>query len=354
MSAHIYLSQFLLQVLLIVLSAQGVCAIDGQRHVDKDVGVIVPDQIRNQTTPSSWNDQLRDASSHRLLPADGTQSSAGKKCLPFFPYSFGGLDEMSVVDSVALLQSTGHAGIAVRAGNDADRKRLAQYYDVSQAQGDKFTVFATFMSHKFKKLGTSIKNHKATINAMAGREGVLWVFFRDDNGDISPAELEKMVRKIVRFADRKGVRVALYPHVNNIYSNALDGIKLVEKINRSNFGIVLNLNHELLAGKFSELAQTVERIKHKLFGVNISGARWPLDDSSDSAMIRSSVLALDENEFDLKSFLSLIKNSGYSGPIGFLNYKLEDPEYYLQGNIEAWRKLCSEVQLYEEDNIFNQ
>jgi len=349
MSAHIYLSQFLLQVLLIVLSAQGVCAIDGQRHVDKDVGVIVPDQIRNQTTPSSWNDQLRDASSHRLLPADGTQSSAGKKCLPFFPYSFGGLDEMSVVDSVALLQSTGHAGIAVRAGNDADRKRLAQYYDVSQAQGDKFTVFATFMSHKFKNEGTPIGNHKATINAMAGREGVLWIYFRDDDGKISPTDLEKMVRKIVRYAKRKGVSVALYPHVNNIYDNALDGIKLVEKIDRINFGIVLNLNHELLAGKFSELAQTVERIKHKLFGVNISGAKWPLNNSSTSAMIRSSILALKDNEFDMEMFLSLIKNNGYSGPIGFLNHKLEDPNDYLPDNMKIWNDLCSKVQLYEAD-----
>eukprot|EP00566_Odontella_aurita_P018378 CAMPEP_0113576564 /NCGR_PEP_ID=MMETSP0015_2-20120614/28366_1 /TAXON_ID=2838 /ORGANISM="Odontella" /LENGTH=323 /DNA_ID=CAMNT_0000480013 /DNA_START=107 /DNA_END=1075 /DNA_ORIENTATION=- /assembly_acc=CAM_ASM_000160 len=322
MSAHRYtsLSLLLLQVLLIALPVRGAYAIDGQQRDNTETEVVVTDQIRNQMTPSNRNNRLIGASSHRSLPADGTESSAGKKCLPFYPYSFGGLDKMSVANSVALLQRTGHAGIAVRAGNNADRKRLARYYKVSRSQGGKFNVIATFMSHKFKKLGTSIKNHKATINAMAGREGVLWVFFRDDNGDISPAELEKMVRKIVRFADRKGVRVALYPHVNNIYSNALDGIKLVEKINRSNFGIVLNLNHELLAGKFSELAQTVERIKHKLFGVNISGARWPLDDSSDSAMIRSSVLALDENEFDLKSFLSLIKNSGYSGPIGFLNY----------------------------------
>jgi hypothetical protein len=46
--------------------------------------------------------------------------------------------------------------------------------------------------------------------------------------------------------------------------------------------------------------------------------------------------------------MKLIASSGYKGPIGFLNFKLSNPEDYLARTIERWNELCMEVGLYND------
>jgi sugar phosphate isomerase/epimerase len=68
------------------------------------------------------------------------------------------------------------------------------------------------------------------IDRIAGKEGDLWVYFRDDDGNVTDAQLESLVRGVLSYAVSKGVRVALYPHYNNIIPTAEDAIAFVDMI----------------------------------------------------------------------------------------------------------------------------
>jgi hypothetical protein len=59
-------------------------------------------------------------------------------------------------------------------------------------------------------------------------------------------------------------------------------------------------------------------------------------------------MSLDESGYDSRQFMGLIESSGFQGPIGFLNFKLANPEDYLERTIARWNELCQEVGLYDE------
>ena len=45
--------------------------------------------------------------------------------------------------------------------------------------------------------------------------------------------------------------------------------------------------------------------------------------------------------------MRLIKESDFDGPIGFINFRLPNPEDYLARTMTHWTELCEEVGLYE-------
>lgn len=95
------------------------------------------------------------------------------------------------------------------------------------------------------------------------------------------------------------------------------------------------------------LVETFALVDDHIFAVTLSGADAELDTSSPLAMQQSTIMSLDESTWDLAPYLALIAASSFDGPVGFLNFKLEDPADYLARSIEEWTTLCDEVGLYE-------
>jgi hypothetical protein len=89
--------------------------------------------------------------------------------------------------------------------------------------------------------------------------------------------------------------------------------------------------------------------KGKLFDVVISGALVELDTTSVSSMNASTIHSLDKSAYDLRPYMKLIKKSSYDGPVGFINFRLENPEDYLKRSIDRWNELCMEVGLYKSE-----
>ncbi len=252
-------------------------------------------------------------------------SSAARE---LYTWTFGGLESMSAADSVALLRKTGYAGIVV----DTSRADLLQSYLQASANTPGFRVVAAYVALQLQS-GERFADarHKTAIDALAqaGQGGDLWLTFRDDKGTQTRQAITNLVRGIVDYAKTKGVRVVLYPHNNNVYETTADAMTMVNAINASNFGVALNLTHELRAGysDTESLRKTFVAAGSKLFAVTLAGA------SSDL----QSVKPLHESSYDIRPFIQLTKDSGFAGPVGFLNHTLTGPQTYLPLSLEYWR-----------------
>ncbi len=100
-------------------------------------------------------------------------------------------------------------------------------------------------------------------------------------------------------------------------------------------------------GSVAALKQTFEKAKGRISTIVISGYLIELDRASIGSMNESTIRSLDDSPYDLRPFMRLIKTSGYQGPVGFINFRLKDPEDYLNRTIKRWHELCEEVGLFE-------
>ena len=283
-------------------------------------------------------------------------SQPGVKNIPrsLYVYSFGGIENMEVDDAVEMIDRLGYSGIAAEARGETALNRLSEYNLFSEQKGDDFEVVAAFMAHRFDKYGFSDADHKAAIDRMAGKGGYLWVWVRDavQDGSITDEMVESFIRGILEYAISKDVKVVLYPHYNTWFPTTEDALQLVEKIDNPSFGIAINLCHELMSDKGESLEHTFEIAKERIFTIIISGSKVELDRTSVRTMNESTIKSLDESSYDLKPYMQLIKNSGFDGPIGFINFKIPaHPEDYLQRTMTRWKELCNEVGLYENKKV---
>ena len=275
-------------------------------------------------------------------------SGADQIVRSLYTYSFGGLENMEPADVMGLLDESGYAGITVESRGEEALERLDQFYELSESTG--LQVVSGFMAHRFDKYGFSDKDHRAAIDHLAPHGGTLWVWARDgdQDGTVTDEKVEAFFRGILAYAESKGVKIVLYPHYNTYFPTTLDALRLVEKIDSPSLGIAINLCHELMSDNGSNLKKTFARAKDRLEAVILSGALIELDRTSVRSMNASTILSLDESVYDLRPFMRLIKESGFDGPVGMINFKPEtEPADYLSRSMKEWERLCVEVGLID-------
>jgi sugar phosphate isomerase/epimerase len=227
---------------------------------------------------------------------------------------------------------------------------LSAYQALSDSMGADFVIPAVYMSHRFDKLGFSDEGQKAAIDAMAGTGGTLWMWVGDPDSvaNVAVEVVEEFVTGIVEYAVSNDVKVILYPHYNTYYPTTDDAMVLVEKIDHPSFGVAINLCHELMSKKGDVLAQTFANSKDRIAAIILSGSLIELDHTSLATLNDSTILSLDESEIDLVPFVQLIADSGFEGPIGFINFQLPYTTVdYLTRTMTRWNELCAEVGLYK-------
>lgn len=280
------------------------------------------------------------------------QSENVKEPRSLYTYSFGGLENLPVDDSVALLERLGYAGVAVGGRGEENLKRIDDYYAASERKDGNFIIPAVYMAHRFDQFGFDDSAQRAAIDRLQGKAGAtLWTWVRDakSDGSVTDEKVEAFITGIFEYAKLKGVRVILYPHYNTYYATVEDALPLVEKINDPSFQIAINLCHELMSYKGDQLEESFTMAQGRIGAIILSGALIELDETSVRTMNESTILSLDESVYDLRPFMRLIKESDFDGPIGFINFKLSSPEDYLARTMTRWRELCQEVGLYDSN-----
>jgi len=151
------------------------------------------------------------------------------------------------------------------------------------------------------------------------------------------ARAVEVLGQIADLAQEHGVKVALYPHVGDWLERVEDALRVTEKVNRPNVGVMFNLCHWLKVDEEANLGTLLRAAKPRLLAVSING-------SDRGADVRAGkgrwIVPLDTGEFDLLGLLKTLKEIGYTGPIGLQCYGIAgDAREHLSRSMAAWKQL---------------
>lgn len=160
----------------------------------------------------------------------------------------------------------------------------------------------------------------------------LWVSMHGGEIACSPEEQAKRVadhaaalRPLVDAAARLGCKIGLYNH-GGWFGEPENQLQIIQALGAPNVGIVYNLHHgHTHLERFPAL---LNAMKPRLLCLNLNGM-----DTAGDAKGRK-ILPLGTGEHDL-ALLRIIRDSGYTGPIGILGHTEDDAELTLRDNLEG-------------------
>ena len=159
----------------------------------------------------------------------------------------------------------------------------------------------------------------------------LWVMTQiNPQGDQAKAvaSAAAVIRPIAVEAAKLKCQVALYNH-GGWFGEPENQIAIIESLKKdgiTNVGMVYNQHHghEHLA----HFPQLLAKMKPYLLALNLNGM------TKDGDKTNKKILPLAQGELDLQ-LLKIIRDSGYTGPIGILNHTDEDAEGRLMDNLDG-------------------
>ncbi len=281
-----------------------------------------------------------------LVPSAATSPAAeGKPPWVFFPYASAYLDKNDpdlTPEKLAKLAGLGYGGIEIPGPLLHNTERLTAALGWLDAAGMKACSAYTGVSAK--EDGT-VAPYALNDSAMAtlGKAGaILWISSWHDSkapANADPTKLEESFVEVIRAAaDRAaphGVRIALYPHWNHWLNKATQAHDLAQKIGRPNVGVVFNLFHHLATEGPDNVEATLRAVAPRLWSVNLNGAKH--GGSGWGELIQP----LDAGDFDLARLLAVLREIGYTGPVGTHGvYNMPSAEQ-IERSAQAWKKLNS-------------
>jgi sugar phosphate isomerase/epimerase len=145
-----------------------------------------------------------------------------------------------------------------------------------------------------------------------------------------------ILREMSELARESGSELLLYPHVSNWVERIEDAIRVADKVDRANVGVMFNLCHWLRVDSSRDYRPLLQRAMLRLRAVSINGA----DERDDQPGWDHYIQPLDCGNFDIAAFLKALDDLGYTGPIGLQCYGIGgDTRDHLARSMAAWRKL---------------
>ena len=133
------------------------------------------------------------------------------------------------------------------------------------------------------------------------------------------------IRPIAEAAAKVGCKVALYNH-GGWFGEPENQIEIIRELKLDNVGIVYNLHHG--HDHLDRFADLLQKMKPYLYTLNLNGMVKEGDRKGQK------ILQLGEGDLDLK-ILNIIRDSGYTGPIGILGHTQDDAEERLHDNLDG-------------------
>lgn len=145
-----------------------------------------------------------------------------------------------------------------------------------------------------------------------------------------------VLRVMSNQARESGAQLLLYPHQGSWIERIEDSVRVAEKVDRPNVGVMFNLCHWLRVDPSRDYRPLLQRALPRLWAVSINGA-----DTHDSqpGWVRY-IQPLDRGDFDVAGFLRALRELGYRGPVGLQCYGIEgDAREHLARSLAAWRQM---------------
>ncbi|MRR31215.1 sugar phosphate isomerase/epimerase [bacterium] len=158
----------------------------------------------------------------------------------------------------------------------------------------------------------------------------------DPAGDARAVEI---LNEMANLTKGTGAQLLLYPHVDNWLERVQDCVRVAEKVNRPEVGVMFNLCHWLRVSKDRDYAPLLKQAMPRLMAVSINGA----DEWDDKPGWSKYIQPLGRGTFDMKQFLHTVQGMGFKGPVGLQCYGITgDTREHLEESLKAWKKLKSE------------
>ena len=278
------------------------------------------------------------------LPAAGagaTQSvsaAAPDKAYPFFPFCIDWHDakKRSFKEQAPMLKELGYDGVGhVWLDGVADRLKTLdevglKLYQITMTVevGPGKTPFDA----RFKDVLNLIKGRHVQFCLLVNG-------MKPSDPSVDPHAVA-ILREMSDLALDSGAQLLLYPHVSSWIERIEDSMRVADKVDRPNVGVMFNLCHWLKVDKQRDYKPLLEKAMPRLWAISLNGA----DERSTAADWSQYIQPLDKGNFDIGGFLKTLKELGYKGPIGLQCYGIGgDVREHLARSMEAWVKLSANL-----------
>ena len=240
-------------------------------------------------------------------------------------------------EQAAIAAELGYAGLSYERGLEIPKEML----DAVDAHDVR--LFCVYLPVSVEPGVSGVPEHiSKAFDMLKGRDTLVWLTMVSKTYECSSeegdADAVRILRDIAAAADEAGLRLALYPHVNNWVERARDAQRVAEKAGRANLGATFNLCHWLAEGGDEPAADVLKDMLPKLFMLTLNGA-----DCEGQGWNRL-IQTLDQGSYDIHGFLQDVHNVGYKGPIGLQCYGIQgDPREMLTNSMNAWKHLRSGI-----------
>ncbi len=270
---------------------------------------------------------------------------------PFFCYNFGGLERYSPEEQIDILYKTGFDGICLQMAKAEEVRNLDCFIRAADRYAD-FKIYSAFVRYNFEDEELDKNRWKQVVDKIQGKSIALWFIFGKPQPGITHEHVERILRRVVNYAESKQVPVVLYPHSTCYFFSAEQALPTVQKINHPNLTLAVHSCHEMRAGNGNRLDQVVLNVKNYISFVTIAGADNEIDRTSAFTIDRSTIQPLDKGNYDYSKFLNALRAIEYKGPVGFINFKIDKQgipvDVYLQETLTEWKGLKSKYLNYKE------
>ena len=266
---------------------------------------------------------------------------------PFFAMDTGTIDEThkSAKAQVDMLKDLGYAGIGYWEGNPAlGAAGLAEV--LGELDKSKLNVFGVYFTLKLEdppeKFMPLIEN---SIKSLSNRKSAIWLAMTSDSHQKSAVagddQAVAIITRIADLANKNGVAVALYPHEDFWLEKVEDAVRLAEKSNRRNVGVIFNLYHWLKTDKPANMQTVLTKASPYLLVVTINGTTEA-----------GSIETLDKGTYDIYPFLKALKQNRFKGPIGLQGYGIGgDIRENLRRSMDAWKAFSQRLAAEDAENL---
>ncbi|MBV5313694.1 MAG: sugar phosphate isomerase/epimerase [Prolixibacteraceae bacterium] len=270
------------------------------------------------------------------------KKNASKSGWSLAAYNFGSLGKLSPEAQIDLLKKTGYKGIILSCETKEDFQNLDRYFEKAGKIKD-FKIEAVFERYNFTDSTSRKERWRKVVDKISGTGAKLWIIFGKKAEGITDGFIEAKLSEMVSYSASKKVEVILYPHSKCYIASAETALPFIEKIGHPNLKLAVHLCHEIRAGNGSRIDQVFDRVKDHIGAVTLAGTDSVADFSAPKLMDSSTIMPLGRGNYDLNRFLEPLRNSGYKGVVGFINFKIEeDPETYLDASMKVWRTLTKQ------------
>jgi sugar phosphate isomerase/epimerase len=147
-----------------------------------------------------------------------------------------------------------------------------------------------------------------------------------------------ILREMSDLALDSGAQLLLYPHVGNWIERIQDSVRVADKVDRPNVGVMFNLCHWLRVDQQRDYKPLLRQAMPRLWAVSLNGA----DEFDPGPGWDHYIQPLDKGSFDVPGLLKTLKELGYQGPIGLQCFGIGgDTREHLARSMAAWRKITA-------------